>query len=260
MCYKENNNPDFGSEIYQAKTKVREVSMSFSADSYNKERRIAVMLLEKLREQVAEYGLRMLKDGLTRGTVGYISARDPESGLICSTPSSVPYPMIHAGDVIVSDVDGNIIEGKGKVSSEWNVQRDIYKSREDIHALVHTHSRFSTTISSLHIDLPAASFSLCYAGTGLVKCAGYHLFYSQDLADDILDKLEGSKAVLMANHGMLATGNDLKEAYNLAQEIEFCAEVYWRASCIGQPYVLSEKEAELQIRELYDYSHVNDNK
>ena len=216
------------------------------------------MLLVELRQQVAAYGVRMLEDGLTRGTVGYISVRDPESGLICSTPSSIPYPSIHAEDVIVSDVEGNIIEGKGKVSSEWNVQRDVYKSREDIHALVHTHSPFATTISSLHIDLPAASFSLCYAGTGRVKCAGYHRFYSQELADDILDKLQGSKAVLMANHGMLATGKNLAEAYNLAQEIEFCSEVYWRARCIGEPYVLNEEEARLQIEELHVYSHIND--
>lgn len=216
------------------------------------------MLLKDLREQISYYGVRMLEDGLTRGTVGYLSVRDPESGLICSTPSSVPYPSIHAEDVIVSDVEGNIIEGRGKVSSEWNVERDVYKSRDDIHALVHTHSRYATTISSLHMDLPAASFTLCYAGSGIVKCAGYHLFYSQELADDILDKLRGSKAVLMANHGMLATGADLKEAYHLALEIEFCAEVYWRAKCIGEPYVLSEREAELQIQEIFEYTHTND--
>ena len=216
------------------------------------------MLLKDLREQISYYGVRMLEDGLTRGTVGYLSVRDPESGLICSTPSSVPYPSIHAEDVIVSDVEGNIIEGRGKVSSEWNVERDVYKSRDDIHALVHTHSRYATTISSLHMNLPAASFTLCYAGSGIVKCAGYHLFYSQELADDILDKLQGSKAVLMANHGMLATGADLKEAYNLALEIEFCAEVYWRAKCIGEPYVLSEREAELQIQEIFEYTHTND--
>ena len=78
------------------------------------------MLLQELREQVSKYGKCMLQEGLTRGTGGYISARDPESGLICSTPSSMDYMMIEAEDVIVSDVDGNIVEGKGKVSSEWN--------------------------------------------------------------------------------------------------------------------------------------------
>ena len=216
------------------------------------------MLLKELREQVAGCGVSMLEDGLTRGTVGYISARDPETGLICSTPSSVPYREIRPEDVIVSDGEGKIIEGSGKLSSEWNVQRDVFKNRADIHALVHTHSRYATTLSALRMDLPAASFTLCYANTGIVKCTDYHLFYSQDLADDILDKLQGSKAVLMGNHGLLATGADLKEAYNLALEMEFCAEVYWRAKCIGEPYILNDREVELQIKELYDYTHVND--
>ncbi|MCI8327498.1 MAG: hypothetical protein HFI37_06955, partial [Lachnospiraceae bacterium] len=156
------------------------------------------------------------------------------------------------------DVDGNIVEGKGKVSSEWNVQRDIYKSRDDIHALVHTHSKFATTISALQMDLLTASFTLCSAGTGVVKCTGYHSFYSQELADDILDKMQGCKAVLMGNHGMLTSGVALKEAYNLAVETEFCAEVYWRAKCIGEPYVLTQQEVNRQMEEIRHYTYIND--
>lgn len=216
------------------------------------------MMLKDLRQQVVFYGISMLDDGLTRGTVGYISVRDPQSGLICSTPSSVPYREIRPEDVIVSDVDGNIVEGKGRVSSEWNVQRDVYKSRDDIHALVHTHSRFATSISALRMDLPAASFTVCGSGAGVVKCTGYHTFYSQDLADDILDKMQGSRAVLMGNHGLLAAGVTLKEAYNLALEMEFCAEVFWRAKCIGEPVILTPQEVEEEIREMNYYAHVND--
>jgi L-fuculose-phosphate aldolase len=144
------------------------------------------------------------------------------------------------------------------VSSEWNVQRDIYKSRDDIHALVHTHSKFATTLAALQLDLPAANFMLCNSGAGVIKCTGYHSFYSQELADDIIDKMQGCKAVLMGNHGMLVSGVTLKEAYNLAVETEFSAEVYWRAKCIGNPYILTEQEVDRQVEELYRYTHVND--
>ena len=216
------------------------------------------MLLEELRKQVAEYGVRMLEDGLTFGTVGYISARDPETGLICSTPSSVPYPDIRPEDVLVSDVDGNIIEGNGKISSEWCVQRAVYKMRDDIHALVHTHSKFASTLACLQVDLPAVYFSLPRCGGNDVKCTGYYDFYSQELADDIFEKMKDRMACLMGNHGALAAGSNLKEAYANAFELEFGSEIYWRARCIGQPYVLSEEEVQVQIANIYRYVHTND--
>lgn len=218
------------------------------------------MLLQELREQVAEYGRRMLQEGMTRGTGGYICARDPETGLVCSSPSSMDYMKIRPEDVIVSDVDGNILEGTGTVSSEWNVIRDVLKNRSDIMALVHTHSRFATTISALRMDLPAASFTLPQCGGKEVRCTGYHSFYSQALSDDINEKMKDRMAVLMGNHGLLAASINLKNAYYLATEIEFSAEVYWRAKCIGEPYVLSQEECDEYMNDYHRYTHIYDKK
>ncbi len=212
------------------------------------------MMLEELRKQVSHYGKQMLADGLTRGTGGYISVRDPETGLICSTPSAVPYPEIEPETVLVTDLEGNIIEGTGKISSEWYVMSQVYKNRPDINALVHAHAKFCTVISALRIDLPAACFSLPIAGGPNVRCTAFHSFYSQDLADDIFDKMKDRKAVLMGNHGLLAGGNDLDEAYSVASTVEFCAEVFWMAKCAGEPVPLTDEEVEIQMADTKRYS------
>lgn len=216
------------------------------------------MLLEGLRKEIVEYGIQMFDSGLTQGTGGYISARDPETGYICSTPSSMPYHDIKPENVLVTDVEGNIIEGIGKISSEWCVQRAVYKMRSDINALVHAHSKFATTLATLQMDLPVSFFSLSQCGGADVKCTGYYDFYSQELADDIFDKMNGRMACLMGNHGMLAAGTTLKEAYSNADVLEFSAEIYWRAKCIGQPYVLNQQEIEEIQASLYRYTHIND--
>ena len=211
-------------------------------------------MLEELRKKVSDYGKRMFNEGLTRGTGGYISARDKETGLICSTPSAIPYLEIEPEDVLVSDVDGNIIEGNGKISSEWFVMSEVYKNRPDINALVHAHAKFSTVLSALRQDLPASCFSLPIAGGPNVRCTAFHSFYSQDLADDIFDKMRDRKAVLMGNHGLLAGGDDLDEAYSVANTVEYCAEIHWMALCAGTPVPLTEEETEIQIADTKRYS------
>ena len=212
-------------------------------------------MLEELRKKVSDYGKRMFNEGLTRGTGGYISARDKETGLICSTPSAIPYLEIEPEDVLVSDVDGNIIEGKGKISSEWYVMSEVYKNRPDINALVHAHAKYSTVLSGLRVDLPATCFSLPIAGGPNVRCTAFHSFYSQDLADDIFDKMRDRKAVLMGNHGLLAGGDDLDEAYSVANTVEYCAEIHWMALCAGTPVPLTEEETEIQIADTTRYSN-----
>lgn len=211
------------------------------------------MLLQELREEVAEYGRRMLMDGLTRGTGGYISAYDREKRLIAISPSGMDYREIEAQDVVIVDLDGNKLEGTGKPSTEWLVPKAVFPVREDINAIVHTHSRFATTIAALRWEIPAANFTLCRAGGGNVRCTDFHNFTSQELADDILDKMKERTAVLMGNHGLVACGIDLKQAYGTAEEVEFSAEVFWRAKCVGEPTLLTDKQVRDQLEELGNY-------
>ena len=210
------------------------------------------MLLQSIREEIAEYGRKMLQLGLTRNTGGYISVCDRTENLIAITPSAMDYMAIRPENVIVATMDGKQVEGDGRLSTEWLVQQQIYQNRPEINAVVHTHSIFAITLSTLRREVPPANFTLCQVG-GNVRCTELHNYTSQALADDVLEKLKDRYAVLMGNHGLVACGPTLKRAFDLAEEIEAGCEVYWRACCIGTPVCLSEEQKAEQLGELAKY-------
>ena len=215
------------------------------------------MLMKNQREEIVEYGRRMLTSGLTRNTGGYLSIYDRAAQTVAVKPSSMDYMKIRTEDVIVVDLNGNKLEGNGRLSTEWPVQQAIYANRDDIDALVHTHSPFATTISALRLELPAANFTVSRAG-GNVRCTEFFNFTSQQLADSILEKMQDRYAVLLGNHGLVAGERSLAAAYDLAEDLEFCCEVFWRAKCVGEPVVLSEEQMQEQIQELSKYyGHTN---
>jgi L-fuculose-phosphate aldolase len=109
-------------------------------------------------------------------------------------------------------------------------------------AVVHTHSMFATTLACLHREIPAFHYMIAVAGGVNIRCAPYALFGSQALSDVALIALQGRKACLLANHGMIALGRDLAEAFSIAVEMENLAEQYWRALQLGTPYILSDTE------------------
>ncbi len=199
------------------------------------------LLLECEREQVATYGRKLLQQGLTRGTSGNLSIFDRQLQLMAISPSGIDYQQTSAEDVVVIDLDGRSADGSRKPSSEWALHAAIYRTRTDVSAAVHTHSTFSTVLSCLHWDLPAVHYMIALAGS-VVRCADYATFGTRQLADNALAALEDRNAVLLANHGLLATGSDLAIAYNIACEIEFCAELYWRSRTVGDPVLLDQDE------------------
>ncbi len=210
------------------------------------------MLMQSVREQIADYGRKMLKSGLTRNTGGYLAAFDRTLGLAAVTPSGTPYETMRAEDVVLVDLDGNIAEGTGKPSTEWPVIRKLFAGRADIDALVHPHSTFATTLSALRWELPAACFTTARAG-GVVRCCDFYNYTSEELADAIFEKMEDRYAVLMGNHGLLAAGTDIAQAYITAEEIEFGCEVYWRARCVGTPVPLTDDQLKEQLSALAKY-------
>ncbi|WP_349408702.1 L-fuculose-phosphate aldolase [Pseudalkalibacillus sp. SCS-8] len=199
------------------------------------------MLLNELREEVVFYCRKLIDSGLTKGTGGNISVFDREKGLAAISPSGIDYHEMKPEDVVVVDLDGKIVEGERKPSSELDMHLIYYRNREDLNAIVHTHSVFAKTLSSLRWELPAVSYLVAYAGKN-VRCAEYASFGTKELANNAFEAMEGRNAVLLANHGLIAGGADLKNAFNIAEEIEFCAEVYYRAKSLGQPVILSDDE------------------
>ncbi len=179
------------------------------------------------------------QQGLNRGTSGNIGVRLERTFLV--TPSGVPAEDLYADLMVEMDFDGAVLAG-GKPSSEWRIHRDIFAARSDVGAVVHTHSRYATTLACLHLEIPPFHYMIAAAGGDTVRCAPYALFGSQQLSDVALQALVGRKACLLGNHGMLAVGASLRSALALAVELESLCEQYWSALQLGQPKLLTPSQ------------------
>lgn len=201
------------------------------------------MLLEKERADVVKFCQMLIKNGLTKGTGGNISIYNREKKLFAISPSGIDYFETVQEDVVVMDIDGNIVDGSKKPSSEHELHRIFYKNREDINAVVHTHSVYSTILATLHEPLPASSYLVAFSGYD-VRCAEYASFGTIELANNTYKAMEQRNAVFMANHGLLTGAQDILNAFNIAEQIEFCAEVYVKARSVGNPCILDKDEME----------------
>lgn len=199
------------------------------------------MSMEQIRRQIAEYGRRMSADGLSVGTSGNLSVFDPERGLMAISPSGMDYFSTEPEDVAVTDLEGSLLEGR-KPSSEWGLHAAFYKRKPHIRAVVHTHSIYCTTFAVLGRPIQAVHYAIAAAGTNEIPCAPYRTFGTPELAEAAVESCGEGNAVLLANHGLVVCGESLESAYALARELEFVAELQYRALCAGEPNVLSEAQ------------------
>ncbi len=210
------------------------------------------MLMEKERRLIVEYGKKLVEHGLTRGTSGNLSIFNREKKLIAISPSGMDYYKIEAEDIVVLDIEGNIVEGHRKPSSELELHRIFYERREDVDAIIHTHTMYSTVLSCLNWSLPPVHYVLASAGMD-VRCAEYATFGTRELAENAYKAMIDRKAVLLANHGLLTVGKNLREAFSLTEEVEYCAELYYRAKSIGEPKIILDEEMELMFEKFKSY-------
>ncbi|TQI68476.1 L-fuculose-phosphate aldolase [Clostridium sp. KNHs216] len=211
------------------------------------------MLMEKERKEIAEYGRKMSSSGLSKGTSGNISIYDPETGYMAISPSGLGYFDTEPEDVVVMDLKGNIIDGSRKPSSEHGLHTVMYLNKPDARAVVHTHSTFCTTLACLNTPLKAVHYVIGGAGAATVPCAEYATFGTPELAENVARAIGKSKAVLLANHGLVTSGPNLAKAFGLAVNLEFVAEMQWRASCMGTPVVLSDAEMDTVMESFKSY-------
>lgn len=211
------------------------------------------MLLEKERQQVVDYGKKMSSEGLTSGTSGNISIYNREEGLMAISPSGIGYFETKPEDVVIMNLQGEIVEGDRKPSSEWGLHTEMYKVKPACRAVVHTHSMYCTVFASLNQPLRAVHYVIGDAGTATVPCAPYETFGTEELAQSAARTIGESNAVLLANHGMLTCGADIESAYGLAKGMEYCAELQYRCMCIGNPVILSDDEMDVVMEKFKSY-------
>jgi L-fuculose-phosphate aldolase len=195
--------------------------------------------LRQARAALVAFGTRMAEDGLAVGSAGNLSVRLGDMLLI--TPSGVDYDQISEPGICVLDAEGHQLDGDGIPSSECPMHRMIY-TLTGARAVVHTHSRAAVALSAVCEELPAVHYSILRLGGPSVRVAQYQTFGSEELARSTAAALDGRHAALLQNHGAVAYGASLAEAYHRAQLLEWLADVYWRAKLFGEPRILDDAE------------------
>lgn len=208
------------------------------------------MKYEAIRREMIATCISMNDRGVNQGTSGNISVRVEEGFLI--TPSGVPYNEMEPSDIVTMKLDASH-KGARKPSTEWRFHRDIMAKKPEVGAVIHLHSMFCTSLSILRREIPAVHYMIAAAGGPTVPCVPYVTWGTQELADYIVGALENRTACLLANHGMVCIGPNLKKAAWLAVEIEALAAQYWRALQVGVPYVLSDEEIAKVIEKFKSY-------
>ncbi len=190
---------------------------------------------------LCDYGRRLIADRLTTGTGGNLSIYDRDRELIAITPSGKPYEQLIPDEISIINPAGIHLDGQPP-SSEWPLHTAVYHQRPEINAIVHTHSRFATTFAVLRQPIPACHYLIAVSGVDQVRVAPYVTFGTDELARETVASLGQDNCILLANHGLLALGNDLPQAYNIALYIEELAELCYRARAIGTPELLNDEE------------------
>ena len=200
------------------------------------------MLMQEERELIVEYGKKMSAARLSTGTSGNISIYNAEKGLMAISPSGMDYFSTQPEDVVITDLEANIVDGARKPSSEWGLHTAFYKHKPQARAVVHTHSMYCTTFAVLGQPIRAVHYVIGDTGVATVPCAPYYPFGTLELAEAAISVCGESNAVLLGNHGLVTCGSSLKSAYSLACNMEYIAELQYRAMCIGKPNILSDEE------------------
>ena len=193
----------------------------------------------------------LTRRGLTHGTSGNISIRRDERSFFIS-PTGAVYDDLAPADVPLMDLDGRWF-GRRRPSSEWRFHRDVFASRNDVAAIVHTHSPKATSLACTGRGIPAFHYMVAVAGGPDIRCAPYFTFGTQELSDAAVAALENRKACLLGNHGVIAVGANLPAAVALAGEVENLAAQYCAALAIGEVRILDDMEMRRVIEKFRTY-------
>ena len=211
-------------------------------------------MLEQLKEQLWKLHLELPKNGLVKWTGGNVSARDPESGLVVIKPSGVLYEDLRPEDHVVLDLQGKVVEGKLKPSSDTASHLYIYRQRPDVNGVVHTHSGYATAFAALGRPIPVYLTAMADEFGGPIPCAGFALIGGEEIGRQVVEHIGNSPAVLLKNHGVFTVGPNARAAVKAAVMTEDVARATWLALQLGQPdEIPAEDVAKLHHRYVHEY-------
>ena len=208
------------------------------------------------RNQIIEYSLKLNSTNLSPLRSGNISLRGKEGNKegYLITPSGKKYETLKPEDIVFMGLnEDEKNDPTNKPSSEWRFHRDIYTNKKEAHAIVHAHSPHASAVSSHGKPIPPFHYMIALAGGDDIKCAEYATFGTEELSKNVIKALENRSACLMSNHGQVAFGKNLEDAFELAQEIENICHQYCIALKLGQPKILSFEEMKKVLEKAKNY-------
>lgn len=202
------------------------------------------MRLERLREELVRLHAELPRHQLVVWTGGNVSVRDPDTGLVAIKPSGVRYEDLTAASMVVMDLDGAVIEGDLKPSSDAASHLYVYRHRPDVNGVVHTHSRYATAFAAVGRPIPVYLTAQADEFGGPIPCAGFAFIGDDSIGQLVVDGIGNSPAILLKNHGVFTVGPSAEAAVKAAVMVEDIAATVWAALQLGTPDVLDDDAVE----------------
>ena len=201
-------------------------------------------MLEKLKEQLVALHLELPKNDLVRWTGGNVSARDAETGRVVIKASGIRYEEMRPEHMVVVDMEGKVVEGAFKPSSDVFSHLYIYKHRADVGGVVHTHSRYATAFAAVGKPIPCVLTAIADEFGGPIPCGGFALIGDETIGKVVIESIGKSPAVLLKNHGVFTIGKDAAAAVKAAVMTEDVAATVWMALQLGTPDVIPQEDVD----------------
>ena len=202
------------------------------------------------RAQLVEAARALHLGGMNTGTAGNLSVREGTGMLI--TPSGLDYRKMQPDDIVFVDANSHA-KGRRTPSSEWRFHLAIYRHFDDAGSVVHMHSTHATALACMGRDIPAFHYEVALAGGADIRCADYATYGTDALALNMVEALEGRRACLLANHGLVCHASSLDAALMLAHKIEHLSEMYLKCLAAGEPVLLDDAEMARVVEKFRDY-------
>ena len=216
--------------------------------------------MTNLKLEVIKYAKKLNDTNLSPLRSGNVSVRTDLSGKegFFITPSGIKYNDLQEDKIVFLEMDEKkneqkIIDHGLNPSSEWKFHQDIYINKPDAIAIVHAHSPYATAVSAHRKNIPAFHYMVALAGGDDIKCADYATFGTKQLSKNIIQALNKRKGCLMSNHGQVAFGKNLDQAFELAEEIENICHQYINTIKLGNPKILSFEEMNKILEKTKNY-------
>ena len=207
-------------------------------------------MLEQLKEELVQLHLELPKNNLVAWTSGNVSARDPETNLVVIKPSGIRFEHLKPENMVVVDIEGNIVEGDYKASSDTASHCYIYRNMPGVNGVVHTHSRYATAFAVVGRSIPCHTTAMGDEFGGEIPCGGFALVGGEEIGQLVVEALQDSRSpsCLLVNHGVFAVGPSAEKAVKAAIMTEDNAAIMWLAFQLGEPVPIVQED----IDSLYD--------